>query len=43
MESNISLQASKSSAIEISKVLKNTYLLSMTLAFSAVTSDISRQ
>jgi modulator of FtsH protease len=37
MQSNISLQASKSSAIEINKVLKNTYmLLSMTLAFSAV-------
>ncbi|OUR77977.1 BAX inhibitor protein [Colwellia psychrerythraea] len=34
--------ASKSSAIEINKVLKNTYmLLSMTLAFSAVTAGIS--
>jgi len=42
MQSNISLQASKSSAIEINKVLKNTYmLLSMTLAFSAVTAGIS--
>jgi modulator of FtsH protease len=42
MESNISLQGSKSSAIEINKVLKNTYmLLSMTLAFSAVTAGIS--
>lgn len=42
MQSNISLQASKSSAIEINKVLKNTYmLLSMTLAFSAVTAAIS--
>jgi modulator of FtsH protease len=42
MESNISLQGSKSSAIEINKVLKNTYmLLSMTLAFSAVTAAIS--
>jgi modulator of FtsH protease len=34
--------ASKSSAIEINKVLKNTYmLLSMTLAFSAVTAGVS--
>tara|TARA_B100000809_G_scaffold96449_1_gene94997 strand:- start:1672 stop:2328 length:657 start_codon:yes stop_codon:yes gene_type:complete len=34
--------ATKSSAIEINKVLKNTYmLLSMTLAFSAVTAGIS--
>ena len=42
MESNISLQGSKSLAIEINKVLKNTYmLLSMTLAFSAVTAAIS--
>ena len=42
MQSNISLNASKSSAIEINKVLKNTYmLLSMTLAFSAVTAGIS--
>jgi len=42
MQSNIGLQASKSSAIEINKVLKNTYmLLSMTLAFSAVTAAIS--
>jgi modulator of FtsH protease len=42
MQSNISLQTSKSSAIEINKVLKNTYmLLSMTLAFSAVTAAIS--
>ena len=42
MQSNISLQASKSSAIEINKVLKNTYmLLSMTLVFSAVTAGIS--
>ncbi len=42
MQSNISLQGSKSSAIEINKVLKNTYmLLSMTLAFSAVTAGIS--
>jgi len=42
MQSNISLQGSKSSAIEINKVLKNTYmLLSMTLAFSAVTATIS--
>jgi len=42
MQSNISLQGSKSSAIEINKVLKNTYmLLSMTLAFRAVTATIS--
>ena len=42
MQSNISLNASKNSAIEINKVLKNTYmLLSMTLAFSAVTAGIS--
>ena len=43
MQSNMNFQtASKSSAIEINKVLKNTYmLLSMTLAFSAVTAGIS--
>jgi modulator of FtsH protease len=42
MQSNISLNATKSSAIEINKVLKNTYmLLSMTLAFSTVTAGIS--
>ncbi len=43
MQSNLSFQtASKSSAIEINKVLKNTYmLLSMTLAFSAVTAGVS--
>ena len=43
MQSNMSFQtASKSSAIEINKVLKNTYmLLSMTLAFSAVTAGVS--
>ncbi|NQZ24321.1 MAG: Bax inhibitor-1/YccA family protein [Colwellia sp.] len=42
MQSNISLQGSKSSAIEINKVLKNTYmLLSMTLAFSAVVAGFS--
>ena len=42
MQSNISVNASRSSAIEINKVLKNTYmLLSMTLAFSAVTAGIS--
>ena len=43
MQSNMSFQtASKSSALEINKVLKNTYmLLSMTLAFSAVTAGIS--
>jgi len=43
MQSNTNFQtASKSSALEINKVLKNTYmLLSMTLAFSAVTAGIS--
>lgn len=42
MQSNISLNASRSSAVEINKVLKNTYmLLSMTLAFSAVTAGVS--
>jgi len=43
MQSNMNFQtASHSSAIEINKVLKNTYmLLSMTLAFSAVTAGIS--
>jgi len=43
MQSNTSFQtASKSSALEINKVLKNTYmLLSMTLAFSAVTAGVS--
>lgn len=42
MHSNMSLNASRSSAIEINKVLKNTYmLLSMTFAFSAVTAAIS--
>ena len=42
MQSNISLNASRSSAIEINKVLKNTYmLLSMTLVFSAVTAGVS--
>tara|TARA_R110000737_G_scaffold277496_1_gene284212 strand:+ start:824 stop:1489 length:666 start_codon:yes stop_codon:yes gene_type:complete len=42
MQSNISVDASRSSAIEINKVLKNTYmLLSMTLAFSAVTAGVS--
>ena len=43
MQSNMSFQtASQSSALEINKVLKNTYmLLSMTLAFSAVTAGIS--
>ncbi len=42
MQSNISLDSSRSSAIEINKVLKNTYmLLSMTLAFSAVTAGVS--
>jgi len=43
MQSNMDFQtASHSSAIEINKVLKNTYmLLSMTLAFSAVTAGIS--
>jgi len=43
MQSNMNFQtASHSSAIEINKVLKNTYmLLSMTLAFSAVTAAVS--
>ncbi|MBA6327396.1 Bax inhibitor-1/YccA family protein [Colwellia sp. MB02u-6] len=42
MQSNTSINASRSSAVEINKVLKNTYmLLSMTLAFSAVTAAIS--
>ncbi len=43
MQSNMNFQtASHSSAIEINKVLKNTYmLLSMTLAFSAVTAGVS--
>ncbi len=43
MQSNMNFQtASQSSAIEINKVLKNTYmLLSMTLAFSAVTAGVS--
>ena len=43
MQSNMSLNAaSQSSALEINKVLRNTYmLLSMTLAFSAVTAGIS--
>jgi modulator of FtsH protease len=42
MQSNISVNASRSSAIEINKVLKNTYmLLSMTLAFSAFTAGVS--
>ncbi|TWX73810.1 Bax inhibitor-1/YccA family protein [Colwellia sp. C1TZA3] len=42
MQSNISVNANKSSAVEINKVLKNTYmLLSMTLAFSAVTAAVS--
>lgn len=43
MQSNTNFQtASKSSALEINKVLKNTYmLLSMTLAFSAVTAGVS--
>ncbi|WP_197411213.1 Bax inhibitor-1/YccA family protein [Colwellia sp. TT2012] len=43
MQSNMSFQtASQSTALEINKVLKNTYmLLSMTLAFSAVTAGIS--
>ena len=43
MQSNMNVQtASKGSAIEINKVLKNTYmLLSMTLAFSAVTAGVS--
>ena len=43
MQSNMNFQtASHSSAIEINKVLKNTYmLLSMTLAFSALTAGIA--
>lgn len=43
MQSNMGFQtASHSSAIEINKVLRNTYmLLGMTLAFSAVTAGIS--
>ncbi len=43
MQSNMGFQtATRSSSIEINKVLKNTYmLLSMTLAFSAVTAGIS--
>jgi len=43
MQSNMNYQtASQSSALEINKVLKNTYmLLSMTLAFSAVTAGVS--
>ena len=43
MQSNTNLNAaSQSSAIEINKVLKNTYmLLSMTLVFSTVTAVIS--
>ncbi|MFT6692399.1 MAG: modulator of FtsH protease [Colwellia sp.] len=42
MQSNISVNASRSSAVEINKVLRNTYmLLSMTLAFSAATAAIS--
>ncbi|WDE09654.1 Bax inhibitor-1/YccA family protein [Thalassomonas haliotis] len=43
MQSNMSLNAaSQSSALEINKVLRNTYmLLSMTLAFSAVTAGVS--
>ncbi|MBA6291238.1 Bax inhibitor-1/YccA family protein [Colwellia sp. MB3u-70] len=42
MQSNTSVNASRSSAVEINKVLRNTYmLLSMTLAFSAVTAAIS--
>jgi len=43
MRSNMGFQtATRSSSIEINKVLKNTYmLLSMTLAFSAVTAGIS--
>jgi len=43
MQSNMSLNAaSQSSTLEINKVLRNTYmLLSMTLAFSAVTAGIS--
>jgi modulator of FtsH protease len=43
MQSNMSFNtATRSSAIEINKVLRNTYmLLSMTLAFSAVTAAVS--
>ena len=43
MQTNMNLgAASQSSAIEINKVLKNTYmLLGMTLAFSAVTAGVS--
>ena len=43
MQPNTSFQtASHSSAIEINKVLTNTYmLLSMTLAFSAVTAGVA--
>ncbi len=43
MQSNMGFQtASQSSAVEINKVLRNTYmLLGMTLAFSAVTAGIS--
>ena len=43
MQSNMNFQtATHSSAVEINKVLKNTYmLLSMTLAFSAVTASVS--
>jgi modulator of FtsH protease len=43
MQSNTNFETvSQSSAVEINKVLKNTYmLLSMTLAFSAVTAGIS--
>ena len=43
MQTNMNFQtASQSSAVEINKVLKNTYmLLSMTLAFSAVTAGVS--
>jgi len=43
MQSNMGFQtATRSSSIEINKVLKNTYmLLSMTLAFSAVTAGLS--
>jgi len=42
MQSNMNFQtASHSSALEINKVLKNTYmLLSMTLAFSALTAGV---
>jgi modulator of FtsH protease len=43
MQSNMNFStATQSSAIEINKVLRSTYmLLSMTLAFSAVTAGIS--